>query len=64
MLGLQISQSKRDVMQLYQSLGGEVSIYVNTLEYTELLSGLILIGHMEVRYSLLYYVLLLLGVNA
>ena len=57
MLGLQshndntdIRCNARDLMRLYRSLGGEVSIpplyntlglYVNTLEYTELLNGLI-----------------------
>ena len=50
-------------MQLYQSLGGEVLIwpsqYIKIIhKYTRLLNGLILIGYMEVRYSLLYYVLL------
>ena len=37
-----------------------MGLYVNTLEYTELLNGSFLIGCMEVRYSLLYYVLLTL----
>ena len=36
------------------------SRYVNTLEYIELLDGLLLIAHMEVRQSFLYYGLLLM----
>ena len=37
-----------------------INTYINTLEYTELLNRLILIRYMEVRNSLLYYLLLII----
>ena len=46
------------VVRCWYRLVNTLGSYVNTLEYTELLKGLILIGYMEVRCSLLYYVLL------
>ena len=48
------------VVRCWYRLVNTLGLYVNTLEYTELLNGLILIGYMEVKHSLLYYVLLIL----
>ena len=51
------------VVRCRHGLVNTLGLYVNTLEYTELLNGSFLIRYMEVRYSLLYYVLLILAIE-
>ena len=41
------------VVRYRYGLVNTLGVYVNRLEYTELLDGLFLIGYMKVRYSLL-----------
>ena len=46
------------MVRCHYHLVNTLGLYINTLEYTELLNGLILMEYMEVRYSLFYYILL------